>query len=113
MFFFAQYWIFFGTLYAGRLWRASAGAMRWKIKTSYGARAVAYAITFVCAGASLTSCSRAIFISDSAPARVGAGCRARVYTLDSGGAWVLSDNAVEIPEGYYIVSPRWVDEVEK
>ena len=54
-----------------------------------------------------------MFISDSAPARVGPDCRGRVYTLDDSGAWILSDNLVPIPEGYYFVSPVWILEDEK
>ena len=54
-----------------------------------------------------------MFITDSAPARVGPDCRGRVYTLDDKGAWILSDNLVSIPEGYYFVSPVWILEDEK
>lgn len=54
-----------------------------------------------------------MFITDSAPARVGPDCRGRVYTLDDKGAWILSDNSVLIPEGYYFVSPVWIQDEKK
>jgi len=36
--------------------------------------------------------------------------RARVYTLDSDGKWILGDNKVTIPEGWYVVPPSYVKE---
>lgn len=39
---------------------------------------------------------------------MGRPCKTKVYTLQSG-EWVLSDNEVTIPEGYYVVSPQWVE----
>lgn len=40
--------------------------------------------------------------------RVGPDVRARVYTWQRGD-WVLSENKVAIPEGYYLVPPSFVD----
>jgi len=36
--------------------------------------------------------------------------RARIYTLDSDGKWILGDNKVTIPEGWYVVPPSYVKE---
>jgi hypothetical protein len=41
--------------------------------------------------------------------RIGPGIKGRVYVRE-GGAWVLSANEVEIPEGTYVVPPSYVDE---
>lgn len=99
-----------GRLYAVKLSIARALATRRKIKANYAPPVKIYATILGFAAVILTSCSRAVFITESAPARVGADCRARVYTLDSSGEWILSDNIVTIPEGYFIVSPQWVIE---
>ena len=96
----------------GRFPPASRRGMLSKIKLLCGARVLKYAIISAFA-VSLAACSRAVFITDSAPARVGPDCRGRVYTLDDSGAWILSDNLVPIPEGYYFVSPVWVDGEKK
>jgi hypothetical protein len=41
--------------------------------------------------------------------RIGPGIKGRVYVREAG-AWVLSANEVEIPEGTYVVPPSYVDE---
>jgi hypothetical protein len=56
-----------------------------------------------------TGCSRAGFIPEASPIRVGPDCKTKVYLLING-EWTLSDNKVEIPEGWYCVPPRFVDE---
>jgi hypothetical protein len=61
--------------------------------------------------ASATGCSRAVFIPESSPIRVGPNCKTKVYLLING-EWTLSDNSVVIPEGWYCVPPRFVDEDE-
>lgn len=53
--------------------------------------------------------SRVVFVSDQNPVRTGPGTTGRVWTLE-GGEWRLSGNTVAIPEGMYLVSPRWVEE---
>jgi hypothetical protein len=41
--------------------------------------------------------------------RLGPSARARVYhRID--GVWVLSENAITLPEGWYIVPSRYVEE---
>ena len=96
----------------GRFPPASRRGMLSKIKLLCGARVLKYAIISAFA-VSPAACSRAVFITDSAPARVGPDCRGRVYTLDDSGAWILSDNSVLIPEGHYFVSPVWVQDEKK
>ncbi len=60
--------------------------------------------------ASASACGpRTILVSESAPVRIGPGIKGRVYVRE-GGAWVLSANEVEIPEGTYVVPPSYVDE---
>lgn len=65
----------------------------------------------VIASASGCGGSRTVFIPEASPMRVGPSSAMRVYTLQ-GGEWVLSANRVEIPEGWYLVSPSWVAEGE-
>jgi hypothetical protein len=44
--------------------------------------------------------------------RIGRETVGRVYTRQ-GGEWVLSPDRVEIPEGWYVVPPRFVEEDER
>lgn len=53
--------------------------------------------------------SRAVFIPDQSPMRIGEPTRMRVWMMVDG-QWTLSANKIEVPEGYYIVSPRWVED---
>lgn len=56
-----------------------------------------------------SGCNRAVLIPESSPTRVGPETEAKVYMLvDS--KWILSDNKVQIPEGWYIVPPSYVEE---
>lgn len=55
--------------------------------------------------------SRAVFIPDQSPVRLGPGIKGRVWMLVDG-TWTLSNNAIELPEGMYIVPPRFVEENE-
>ena len=58
----------------------------------------------------VTACGpRTILVPESSPVRVGPNVAGRVYVRE-GGEWTLSANAVEIPEGSYIVPPSYVDE---
>jgi len=54
-------------------------------------------------------CTRAVLVRESSPIRVGPETRARVYVLE-GKEWVISDNEVLIPEGWYCVPPSYVEE---
>ena len=53
-------------------------------------------------------CARTVLVNDDSPIRLGPGVRARVY-LFNGTDWELSQNPVQIPEGWYLVPPRFVD----
>lgn len=59
-----------------------------------------------------TGCARTVLVSDGSPMRIGQGTAGRVYTRQ-GGEWVLSPDRVEIPEGWYVVPPRFVEEDER
>ena len=65
--------------------------------------ALAFVSTFVCVG-----CSRVVLVTEASPIRIGPDCRAQVYTLIDG-EWRLSDNRVQIPEGWWAVPPSFVD----
>jgi hypothetical protein len=53
-------------------------------------------------------CNRAVLIPESSPIRVGPDCQTKVYSLISA-EWVLTDNKVVIPEGWYCVPPSFVE----
>ena len=58
--------------------------------------------------ASLSGCaSRTIFVPEDSPMRVGPRSDLRVYHR-VGGEWQLSENAIRIPEGWYLVPPSYV-----
>jgi len=50
-----------------------------------------------------------VLVPESSPFRIGPGTRAPIYTMTDG-EWRLSDNCVEIPEGWYCVPPSYVEE---
>lgn len=58
-----------------------------------------------------TGCGRTVLVSDGSPMRIGKDATGRVYTRQAG-EWVLSDDRVTLPEGWYIVPPRFVEEDE-
>jgi len=53
--------------------------------------------------------SRTVFIPEDSPIRMGPNARVRVYTLQQG-QWILSNNSVAIPEGWYCVPPSFVND---
>jgi len=57
----------------------------------------------------LASCVRAVLVPESSPVRLRDSVRARVYVLESG-RWVESENRVQLPEGWYLVPPSFVEE---
>jgi len=68
--------------------------------------------TIVFAGlalASATGCTRTILVPEASPVRVGPKTKARVYVRE-GNEWVLGDNEVTVPEGWYLVPPSFVEE---
>lgn len=52
---------------------------------------------------------RTILVRESSPIRIGPDVKGHVYVRENG-EWTLSANRVEIPEGYYLVPPSYVDE---
>jgi hypothetical protein len=55
-----------------------------------------------------SGCGRTVLVKEGSPIRIGPDARTRVYVL-VGGEWTLSNESVAIPEGWYLVSPEWVD----
>lgn len=52
--------------------------------------------------------NRTVFVPEDSPMRLGAGVRARVWVRVNN-AWELSGNAIDLPEGWYIVPSSYVD----
>jgi hypothetical protein len=51
-----------------------------------------------------------VFVPEDSPMRVGPSSSMRVWMrLD--GVWTLSGNRIDVPEGWYLVPPSYVDEV--
>lgn len=48
-----------------------------------------------------------MFVPEASPMRVGPKARLRVYHRVAG-EWTLSNNTIEIPEGWYLVPPDYV-----
>ena len=51
--------------------------------------------------------SRTIFVPEESPMRVGPKTRLQVYHRLAG-EWILSENRIDIPEGWYLVPPSYV-----
>ncbi|MFO0490812.1 MAG: hypothetical protein ACK51T_00040 [bacterium] len=61
--------------------------------------------------ASATGCApgRTVLVADDSPLRIGPGMTGRVYRLvGEPPTWVLGDDTVTLPEGWYCVPPRFV-----
>ena len=65
------------------------------------------ALTACGALASAYGCGRTVLVTDDSPIRIGPATTGRVYRLIEGD-WVLSDDRVKLPEGWYAVPPRFV-----
>lgn len=50
---------------------------------------------------------RTVLVADDSPLRVGPGTTGTVYRLIDG-QWRLSPNRVTLPEGWYVIPPRFV-----
>jgi hypothetical protein len=72
--------------------------MRYLIPIGFTALVIAFA----------SGCGRTVLVSEGSPIRIGPSAKARVYAMVDG-EWQLSQNAVAIPEGWYVVSPSFVD----
>lgn len=55
--------------------------------------------------------ARTVLVPESAPIRIGPETRARVYVRVDG-EWILGDNRVTVPEGWYAVPPSFVEAAE-
>lgn len=54
--------------------------------------------------------NRTVFVPEDSPMRVGPSSSMRVWMrLD--GVWTLSGNRIDVPEGWYLVPPSYVEEV--
>ena len=74
-------------------------------------QAVILAVWLVLVGVWLTGCGRTVLVSEGSPVRLGPGTKAKIYFLDPiTGEWTLSDNCVELDEGWYLVPPSFVEE---
>ena len=60
--------------------------------------------------ASVGACApgRTVLVADGSPVRIGPRATARVYRLLDG-TWSLSAEPVGLPEGWYLVPPRFVE----
>jgi hypothetical protein len=59
----------------------------------------------------LGGCARTVLVPQGHPIRVGPNATKRIYTLIDG-TWTLSNSSVSVPEGWYIVSPDFVEASE-
>ena len=65
------------------------------------------ALALVCASGCAPN--RTVFVPEDSPMRVGPSSSMRVWMrLD--GVWTLSGNRIEIPEGWYLVPPSYIEE---
>lgn len=53
-----------------------------------------------------------MFVPEASPMRVGPNARFRVYHRVAG-EWTLSANTIQVPEGWYIVPPAYVEPEER
>lgn len=52
--------------------------------------------------------TRTVLVPEDSPTRIGPDVRGRLYVLIDG-EWVLGRNRVEVPEGWYLVPPSFVE----
>jgi len=68
-------------------------------------------VALVLGSASGCGNNRTIFVPEDSPMRLGPNVKARVWVrVDGSKEWVLSGNAVPLPEGYWIVPTSYVKE---
>lgn len=58
-----------------------------------------------------SGCARAVLVPESSPVRIGPNVSGHVYVREDE-QWVLSDNNVNLPEGWYCVPPSYVEETK-
>lgn len=54
-------------------------------------------------------CARTVLIPEGAPVRIGPKVQGKVYARVDG-EWELSENRVDLPEGWYLVPPSFVEQ---
>jgi len=62
---------------------------------------------FLIASASGCASGRTLLVSEDSPMRIGPGTTGTVYRLVDG-EWKLGSDRVTLPEGWYVVPPRFV-----
>lgn len=80
--------------------------------TALGLLSMGSAIRFCCvvlALACASGCARAVLVPEGSPVRIGPETRARIYVMTDEG-WTLSENRVDVPEGWYCVPPSFVED---
>jgi hypothetical protein len=58
---------------------------------------------------SASGCAPTVLVPEGSPVRIGPGTRARIYVMTDG-EWRLSPNHSEIPNGWYVVPPSYVED---
>lgn len=80
-------------------WRSMLTWMGLGIVIAFAASAVVFA----------SGCTRTVLVQEGSPLRIGPNNATHVYARVDG-EWQLSPNKVEIPEGWYLVPPSYVDD---
>ena len=57
----------------------------------------------------ISGCSRTVLVNEGSPMRIGPKTAVPVYVRVDG-EWTLSNNPVQIPEGWYLVPPSYISE---
>ena len=55
-----------------------------------------------------SGCLRPVLIEETDPVRLGPGVKARLYVMIDG-TWTLTEMRAEVPEGWYLVPPSFVE----
>lgn len=63
-----------------------------------------YAIALLSGFGCLATSNRVVYVPDGTPMRLGQKVKARVWVKGADGKEVLSDNEVEINEGWYVLA---------
>lgn len=71
-------------------------------------------LTVLCCAGLVAACAagcgpRVVLVPEAAPVRIGPETRARIYAMTDG-EWQLSANRCDLPEGWYLVPPSFVEE---
>jgi len=64
-------------------------------------------LTLFVASAIGCASGRTVLVTDDSPVRIGPKTTGHVYCMIDGD-WVLSDDRVQLPEGWYAMPPRFV-----